>query len=261
MKNKSLFILIALATLISSCQEVIDLKLNTSSSQIVIQGNLDDLEGPDTIKISRSVDFDEASIFPAVTGATVTISSNVGDTAILTEISEGIYVTDPSPGIAGRTYTLNVLTEGKTYTANSTMPNAVSIDSIYFGKSLFSNEKIITIDFKDPAKSTNFYRFIPFINNDKINQFNVMDDKYINGKDFSYPFYRMRMNNDLSLKSGSTVQIWLESIDEGVYNYFRTAGSDGRNSASPANPNTNLTNGALGYFNACSIRKITTIVP
>jgi len=261
MKKQTLFILIAILFLVSSCQEVIDLKLNTTSSQIVIQGNLDDLEGPDTIKISRSVDFDQASIFPAVTGAAVTITSNVGDTAILTEISEGIYVTDSLQGVAGRTYTLNVLTEGKTYTASSTMPNAVAIDSIYFEKSLFGQEKLITIDFKDPTNSTNFYRFIQFINNAELSQFNVMDDKYINGKEYSYSFYRMRMNNDQSLESGSTVQIWLESIDEGVYNYFRTAGSDGRNSSSPANPNTNLTNGALGYFNACSIRKIATIVP
>jgi hypothetical protein len=47
----------------------------------------------------------------------------------------------------------------------------------------------------------------------------------------------------------------LQSIDKGVYDYFRTAGNDGNQSASPSNPISNIDNEALGYFNACAVTK------
>jgi hypothetical protein len=57
------------------------------------------------------------------------------------------------------------------------------------------------------------------------------------------------------LKKGDTVTVWLETIDKGVFDYFRTAGSESGRNASPANPVSNISNGALGYFNASSVRK------
>jgi hypothetical protein len=44
------------------------------------------------------------------------------------------------------------------------------------------------------------------------------------------------------------------SVDQGVYTYFYTLNQNtGRNSGAPANPVSNITNGALGYFNAYSV--------
>jgi hypothetical protein len=70
----------------------------------------------------------------------------------------------------------------------------------------------------------------------------------------------MSQYNDNKLKAGDEVTIWLESVDKYVYEYFRTEGSEGWQSASPANPTSNISNGALGYFNACSVRTISIIV-
>jgi hypothetical protein len=58
---------------------------------------------------------------------------------------------------------------------------------------------------------------------------------------------------DSTLSPGDKVTVWLETVDNKVYEYFRTAGDEGQ-SASPSNPASNISNGALGYFNACSIR-------
>lgn len=259
-KSKTIiFIAIILSLCFSSCQKVIDLELNTSSSQIVIQGNIYDQTGPYTVKISKSVNFDEPNVYPAVTGAMVVISDNVGNSDTLTEASSGIYITSVLQGVPGRTYTLTVKADGQTYTASSTLPDAVEIDSIYTEKSRFGNEEQITIDFTDPANIDNYYRLIEFVNSTQQDQLYATSDKLYEGKKISYSF--MSQDNDNKLETGDKVTIWLECVDKFAYEYFRTAGREGGQSASPANPTSNISNGALGYFNACSVRKISIVVP
>jgi hypothetical protein len=254
---------ILLVGLLSSCEKVIELQLDTSASQIVIQGNVYDQHGPYTVIISKSINFDEESIngYPAVTNATVIICDNIGNTDTLTGSSSGIYVTSTLQGVPGRTYTLTVQIEGQTYTASSTMPNAVEIDSVYFKKSLFGNEKQITLDFTDPTNTKNYYRLIEFVNNTPLEGFNVTDDKLYEGKIVSYTFMSMGNDSNKRIVAGDRISIWLETIDKGAYEYFRTASRDGGQSASPANPTSNINNGALGYFNAYAVRTVSIIVP
>jgi hypothetical protein len=243
----------------SSCQKVIDLKLNSSSSQIVIQGNVYDQAGPYTVKISQSVNFDESSVYPPVTGAVVAINDDNGNSEVLTESPSGTYTTSNMQGLPGHTYTLNVTANGKTYTASSTMPFAVNIDSVYTEKSRFGNEKLVTLQFTDPAGIANYYRLIQIINGVQQKKFDVTNDALNEGETLSYSF--TQQGNDSKLESGDEITIWLESIDKSVYEYFRTAGREGGQSASPSNPTSNINNGALGYFNACSVRKKLIIVP
>jgi hypothetical protein len=72
------------------------------------------------------------------------------------------------------------------------------------------------------------------------------------------------MRNHFS--TGDTVWVDLLSIDKASYDYFNTLNniltSDrSPTSLAPANPNTNLTNGALGYFAAYSISSRMIILP
>ena len=249
---------IVLIIVFSSCQKVIDLDLNSASPQIVIEGNVYDKTGPYLVKISQTVNFDESNVFPPVTGATVEISDDAGNSEVLIEASSGNYISSSLQGIPGRTYTLSVASNGKIYTATSTMPNPVNIDSIDLEKSMFGNDKLVSVNFNDPANINNYYRLIEFINNEQQPGFNVTDDNLNQGKIIRYSF--MSAGNGSKLVIGDNVTVWLESIDKGVYDYFRTAGNDGGQSSSPSNPTSNISNGALGYFNACSVHAISIIV-
>lgn len=251
--------LVVFLSILSSCKKVVQLNLNSSLPHIVIQGDIYDHVGPYTIQISRSVNFYDPSVYPAVTGATVTISDNTGKSDQLTEASPGLYITSTIHGVPGRTYTLVVKTDGQTYTANSTMPVAVEISTIYFQRSLFGNNIFPAISFDDPANINNYYRLIYFINNKQQNDINVTDDKLNAGQTINYVI--RPLDTDNKLKTGDIITIWLETIDNGVYEYFRTAGREGGQSASPANPTSNISNGALGYFNACSVRTLSALVP
>jgi hypothetical protein len=53
-------------------------------------------------------------------------------------------------------------------------------------------------------------------------------------------------------------------IDEAVYKYWYSLhfnGGDGGNIATPANPVTNISGGALGYFSAQTVDRKTVIAP
>jgi hypothetical protein len=53
----------------------------------------------------------------------------------------------------------------------------------------------------------------------------------------------------------------MESVDSGVYTYLRTLQQTiNQNSATPANPLSNITGGALGYFSAYSYSSQTVII-
>jgi hypothetical protein len=258
--RSGLFILTALSLMCSSCEKVVQLDLSESSPQIVIEGVIYDQPGPYEVKISKSVGINEGTdIYQTITGASVVISDNVGNSDTLKESSSGSYITSTIEGVPGRTYFLKVITGGITYTASSTMPYPVGIGSMYFEKGIWGNDIQLEVKYQDPADTINYYRMVEFINSELQERFDVISDKLNEGEEISYSF--MAQENDKKFESGDIVTIWLESIDKSVYEYFREAGSDDGESASPANPTSNFNNDALGYFNACTVSKKSITVP
>ncbi|RYE14145.1 MAG: DUF4249 domain-containing protein, partial [Sphingobacteriales bacterium] len=146
-------LLAASVLLFASCEKVIDVDIKESPNQLVIQGNITNNEGIQTIKLSESVAYTESSIYPPVSGANVVVTDNEGNAFTFAESQPGVYVAGPMTGIAGRTYTMNVKVKDKTYTASSTMPAMVPLDSLSITKITFgSNElKTVSIHFTDPA--------------------------------------------------------------------------------------------------------------
>jgi hypothetical protein len=251
---KKHIILFAVACLgLSSCEKVINLDLGVTSPKLVIEGNIYNKPGPYVVTLSQTVDFDHSNACPPVTGAIVIIADNHGLKDTLTEKDPGTYVTSKIAGVPGYKYSLSVSVDKTTYTATSTMPAAVSIDSIFFEKFAFGNFDMVSIKFQDPASIKNFYRIVEYYNDIRKTDFNTLTDDVYNGMGIRYSIMADE-NNQFLFDSGDSITLWLESIDKGVYDYFRTAETNDidSQSATPANPLSNISNGALGYFNACS---------
>jgi hypothetical protein len=253
----------ALALASFSCQKVISVDLNNANPQMVTEAIVTDGPGPYTVLLSRSGDYFTPSLyFPPVTHAFVTIADNLGVTDTLKETVSGTYHTSVLHGGQGRTYYLRVVAEGKEYDAISTMPPRVPIDTLV---ALHSRESDgdqvynLYVLFKDPPEPGNYYRMnlrvnVP-ISPDSIDgrRYHLYNDKLTNGNEAAV---RIRMRN--YFQPGDTVWVDLLSIDKASYDYFNTLNniltSDrSPTSLAPANPNTNLTNGALGYFAAFSV--------
>lgn len=245
----------------SACQKVIDIDLNAVKSKIVIEAEITDQPGPYTFKITKTANFNESNNFPAVSGASVKISDNAGNSETLTETTPGIYVTTTFQGIPGRTYFLEITSEGTTYTSSSKMPEATSIDTLLTQTSFFGGGKMLNAYFKDSAGISNYYRLLQTVNNTLKKNITIIEDNFQDGETITSSFLSFGAD---SLSIGDTIKIFLQSIDKATYEYFRTlsmlTGGGGPPSDAPANPISNITNGALGYFSAYAVRTKTIVI-
>ena len=57
----------------TACQQVVDLNLNNSSTQLVIEGSVNNAAGPYHVTITKSVNFYHDNSYPSVSGAMVII--------------------------------------------------------------------------------------------------------------------------------------------------------------------------------------------
>jgi hypothetical protein len=215
------------------CQKVINVDLNEASPQMVIEGLINDAPGPYTVTISKSGSYFNQSVLEMVSG----------------------------------TYTLKVISGDQEYDGSSTMFSHVNIDFLMLVKSDSQrfdfggdNKNHTNVDihcfFRDPAEK-NFYR-IKVFRNDTINNDNyrLFDDQYTNGQETE-----LRVAN---ATAGDTFRVELLSLDQATYEYYRTLEdllhTNPIFGSTPANPNNNLSNGALGYFGACAVSYKTIIV-
>lgn len=261
--------LLAIAFAFASCEKVIDIQVNTSPSQIVIEGNVTNTREQQTVKITRSVDYKNTNVYPTVSGAVVKLTDNAGGSWNFSEVSPGIYRSSVMMGRSGRTYTLNVSVDNKTYTAASTMPVQVRADSITLTDVTFGSRtrKMTAVHYTDPKGVANQYRYLLRINGQQTNRIYVFDDRLKDGNISKDELYPDPDDDDSSkdLKSGDVAEVEIQNIDKAVFNYWFTLRQQSRGgpggATTPGNPPSNFNNGALGYFSAHTYQSISITVP
>ena len=88
----------------------------------MVEASISNKPGPYFVKLSKTVNFDDITIIPAVSGAIVEISDMSGNIETLTELRNGIYKTNRLRGIPGETYKLTIKTDGQVFESVSYMP-------------------------------------------------------------------------------------------------------------------------------------------
>jgi len=255
-------IIIAVVLLVTSCQKVISLKLGNASPQIVIEGNLTNVYGVQYVVISKTVPFTSTNVFPPVSGATVAITDSLGRAYKFTEDTAGVYSYYPMIGYPGKKYTLTVQTGGKTYTATSTMPQPVNLDSLTAKISVLGNNDLrtITVNYQDPPNVPNQYRFILTDNGVQAGTIFVNDDSFTNGKYVREDLFQ----NGTDIHFHDTVSVEMQCIDHNMYEYWYSLSEQQNNGpgggTTPSNPPSNFNNNALGYFSAHTTETKTIVV-
>lgn len=249
-----------------SCEKVIPIKLDNSDKQIVIEGEITIKKEPYFVRISSTKNFDENNDFPGRTDALVIITDlSTGKAEKLVHTCSGVYQTSTLQGVAGHTYQLDVTVDGKNYKAQSTIPmKVVKIDKLSIRSfELDTDKKFIVPEFTDPKGEVNFYRLRQWINGVLVKGSWARNDEAADGRVFDTPFYydtSDEAGNPL-IKDGDEVTVELQCVDKGVYDYFRTLSETiEQEAAAPANPLSNISGGALGYFNACRTFKVTSTI-
>ena len=257
-KTKKLIWIIALTATFSACTEKIDMSLKDAAPVLMIEANLSDttdlpvylsnsgsLSFHSLVLISQTTSYTDTTFFHGMSGATVTINDGLQtDTLTETPFLAGAYINYSLSAQTGKTYTLSVQLNGKTYQANSTANAAIPIDSLVLTESPFGGDPRIVCYFRDPVGVTNYYKADLFKNRSYQSQLNLSNDELTDGT-------IKHINLDASnFVSGDTIDIFLKSLDKGAYDYFYTLKNATYGSAAPSNPTSNITGGSLGYFNA-----------
>lgn len=246
-----------------SCEEVIDLDLGNSVPRIVMEGLITTDPGPYQLTINQSVDFGNTNDFPPVGGAVVTVTDEDGRSEVLREVADGVYKTTDMQGERGKTYRMDVEYAGEFYSATSTIPGIqVPLDSVtyeFVEESLFSKEGYyVTAYLTDPAVEVNYYRMKIFVNEEpyyfEFGDNMVKDDNLWYFNDQFFDGKQMDIEFPHTLQVGDKVDLELYQIDKSTYDYYRTLGEvGGIGGVAPANPISNWSNDALGYFGAVSV--------
>ncbi len=242
----------------SACEKVIDLKLDNVEPVIVIEGNINDRLETQFISISRTYNFEDRDRFNAVSGASVSVTTASGQKINFTETRPGVY-SAAFRGSSDRQYVLNVVVNGKTYTATSTMPKKVELTGISFRTFAFfgNSETFVAVKYNDPPGIQNQYRYIIKVN-DTVKSVSVGEDRFDDGNSVVNTLFA-----DLDdFKSGDRIEVEMQTIDRKVFRYYYTieqAAGGGGPPVAPSNPDSNFNNGALGYFSAHTSSILSTV--
>jgi len=263
---KTIHILFGVIILLTSCEDVIEIELDYMKPKLVIEGVISDFDNQCIIKLSKTTGYFNRTTNPMVSDAVITITDNAGTAINFNEIEPGNYLGESVQAKSYMDYTLSIFSEGDNYLGKATIPQKVNIDSLtslYNPKSIFYEVGyVVSCHFSDPQEVRNFYRFKTYNINDRTkakNSKELYNDDVYNGNNVELQWStNVYQQND-------TVVVELYTLDEQTYDYYKTlfpisGGAEMMSLTTPANPNTNISNGALGYFGAYTISRDTIII-
>lgn len=308
MKRTPLLWTLPVVALLLGCEKEITVELPDTPEQLVVEGVIEPGLPPYVI-LTRTQSyfdpFDPGAIANSyVRGALVTVDNGNGpialdqlctssltdeqralfaevtgiDPALLSNVDICVYSTANAAlfGEVGRTYRLRIEAEGKVLTSETTIPNPVPLDSVWF-KLAEQRPGDDTLGFAwarltDPDTLGNHYRWMARRISHRadgsvedptfISPFgNTFQDKYVNGLRFDFSFIRGRQfysdqpedtNEETGFyKVGDTIAVKFVSIgfDEHEFytSYDENVGSSGDLFSTPVNARSNI-EGGLGIW-------------
>lgn len=220
MKNKiNLIIVILFAVFFNSCQDVVDIPLNTDTPRLVIEASINWQKGTSgnnqKIKLTTTTNY-YSNIIPPVSGAKVFIknSSNVVFNFIETP-NTGEYICANFVPLVNDTYTLTVVNNGQTYNATESLKSVAKINKVTQSvQSGLVNILKISAFFDDPADIENYYLYKYKFKNNIIPEYDVSDDVFFQGN----TFYSIALQKDTT--PGDKVEITHYGISKAYFNYM-----------------------------------------
>lgn len=242
----------ALAHVLGSCEKEIDVVLPAYQNKLVVEGWIEQGRGPVVI-LSRSAGYfdpiDSASIRRfVVTTAKVTVSD--GETEeVLTLVKDSnlfpyyIYRGNNLKGKTGQSYRLTVESGGQTYTAETEVPPAAKLDSIWF-EPLAEQDSLgyLWASLRDNIHERNYYRL--FTQRKHLDKkyvpvyLSTITDQYFEGARVDFSILRGAENladvkDGLYFSKGDTVNVRLCTLPKSHYDFWRTVEQEIYTNANP----------------------------
>lgn len=276
------------------CEKKVDFQLHDQPDKLVVEGIIEN-DQPPVIILSKSVGYFSkisADILnnSFVHGAEVFVSNGT-QTHKLKEYSRSLgnnvslfyYSIDSSNlstaflGQLNHPYSLKIVSEGKEYTATTTIPGLTKrIDSVWWKKPTVTSDStkvIVMVRATDPPGFGDYIRYYTKTNREPFYPpFNsTFDDFFIDGTTYELQVDK-GFDRNLSVdfdenffRRGDTVGLKLSNIDKATYDFWRTMefsySSVGDPFSSPTKVLSNIKGDALGYFGGYASQYRTIIIP
>ena len=267
---KNLFFILLTSLLFWSCEETVLLDLEQSTPRLIVEGQVTNQPGYQYVRLTRSVGFYDTGDSPAVDDATISVTDNLGNEVQFIHNpgnksdSVGYYLPAASfTGVVGRSYTLSINADGQLYEAKDDLQPVTSIDSLTYRISDSEKEdpkddgKFYEVLFyaKEPQDRVDYY-LLKYYRNDSLTVYFDTDIYYADddvlGENID------GLPSPVYYAPGDTARVEMYSISRNGYVFYNDLQSllnsdGGLFSQPPSNSRTNLSNGALGFFQASAL--------
>ncbi len=281
------FLIIILIVLNNSCRKDIKVDLPEYKEKLVVEASIETGQ-PAIVLLSNSVpyfgNFDFHHPEKAfVKGAFVTVNDGITiDTIKELDPNTGyFYIGTKIIGQVGKSYHLQITVNGKNYSCDTYINPPIALDSIFFKGELHDTLGEMYAHMHEPLGLGNCYRwFATRLNKDLYYSApfsSAFDDKFVDGKDFTFFYERGAQPNATEADSkdpyqgfykvGDTVVVKFCTINrkdyQYWYSYYRNKASNGNPFSSPTNIQSFMTGedvlgGFFGYspsFDTLVIKK------
>lgn len=280
--------------LLSSCEKGVEFKLDEVTPKLVVEATIENGQAP-LVYLSKSQAYFSQIDLTALANSFVRNAEVYISNGTLTHklkeytvpVGGGLnfyfYSNDPaSPATAfvgqlNKQYSLRIVSEGKEYTATTTIPNTTRrIDSVFWKSAPAGNppEKVSLMlkaydnpgfgDYTRYFTKRNSESFYPGLNS-------VYDDQVIDGSSFEVQVER-GVDRNVSqpegytfFNKGDTVTLKICNIDKATFDFWRTMeftyASVGNPFSSPTKVVSNIKGGGLGSFGGYAAQYRTIIIP
>lgn len=238
--------------------DVIEMDLPAGEPKLMVEATVTDQAPVQQVSLSWTTsinsnrpDYEE--------NALVILADSRGNIDTLQYTSKGIYQST-LPGQTGLSYHLIIQLEGETYEARATIPQAAEADSISirYHEKIFIREEgyYVSLYNLDPDETEGYYRWLVWVND------TLQQNSSPNG--YFAALNRRNENSPLNLqypepfKKGDQLRFHTIKMDKEVYRYYQEmlalkVNDGGLLGPVPVNPSSNISNGAIGVFQAISI--------
>jgi len=285
MKNRIIYILILVAVIFVSCEDVVDVKLSEEVVEFYAVEAKITTENNPFVYLYKTRKVNDDSGFAGISGAEVVVSEKEQpqNAVELVEspdikgwylVPEGIDFT----GEPGKEYQVTINVDGIELTARDLLAPVETIDSIQVRPSLRGENRFLGIFTygNEPPGLGNFYKWDIYINDTLLSQSDflifasdeLVDGNYIYSFEIFTDFHQPSKPEDRRLKLGDTVLVKQTSISAFAYSFyfqlFNQGQTGGLFSVPPANIQSNFTasdgNPILGLFTAHDVSNSNVVV-
>ncbi len=249
---------------LTSCEETIQLDLEQAGQRIVIEGLLTNRAQDQYVRVTRTLDFYQAGRPENVTDAAVSVRDDMGNTYAYVQAEPGYYIPDGTlQGQVGATYTLTVQVGQAVYESEDQLLPVADVDSISY--MLNNNPGQTRIDkghlydlllyLKEPKETEDYYLF-KFYRNDSLtytnsNDIYILSDEILSESIFGFP-------GPVYYAEQDTARMEMFSVSRDGYLFYSDLtnllfSDGGLFGPVPANPRSNISNGALGFFQVSAV--------